>query len=220
MCVAGCSSDPLPSPADNNAVNQTTAPNLSGELAALNDAFLQSPSDPNELNAGFVRPVMVDAKVTHVIREDGVCYPADPEYQREHRAEVAVTAYSKTGRLEESHAAAWQYLADAPDAVEAALRSALWAECKKNFDEFMTQLDTDDPECEWDSMKDITDWSHLSSLDRQVYLYQVTILDRSDDDVAHVVFTFDVGWDDEHGLSVVMHKDKVLAVNGAGDFRF
>ena len=84
----------------------------------------------------------------------------------------------------------------------------------------MEELDLDDPDCEWESMKEIADWSSESSLDRQVQLYNISLLDGSAQGMAHVVFTFHIGWDEEHGLCIIMHKNKVLAVNGAGDHRF
>lgn len=189
-------------------------------MTSLAEEFSQSANDPDELNAEFIRPLMVEANVSHVFRQDGLCYPADPQYQRKRSNSVAVTAHSATGQLDSQHELAWKYIVDASDIVEFQLRSALWAECKKNFDEFIAEIELDDPECEWESMKNITDWSSESSLDRQVYLYHISLLDSSEHNVAHVVFTFDIGWDDEHGLCVVMHKDRVLAINGAGDHCF
>lgn len=162
---------------------------------------------------------MMDSKVTHVIRQDGLCFPSDPKYQRKWHENVDVTAYSETQRVERHHELSWQYLSDNSDVIESRLRIALWKECQKNFNEFMKEIELDDSDCEWESMQHI-DWSDKSSLDRQVYLYGVTLLDSLENEIAHAVFTFDIGWDDEHGLCVIMHADKVLAVNGAGDFRF
>ena len=170
---------------------------------------------------------MDDAKVRYVLRQDGFCWAADvqEQHRRESQLGFRVDARSESHQVEASHERAWQYLLDNRTMVESSLRKAVWGECHENFQEFLGNVesvladpDVEPQECEWESMKQF-DWADSAALDRQVNLYAIDLFLQRDG-IAYCAFTFDIGWDQEHGLCVVMHRDKVLAVNGAGDFRF
>lgn len=73
---------------------------------------------------------------------------------------------------------------------------------KKNFDEAIAkhQLDT------------------TEGVRKQVELSEIGFLEQGKDEHSYVSFDFDCGWDDEHGISILMHQDKVLAISSCADF--
>ena len=72
---------------------------------------------------------------------------------------------------------------------------------------------------EWDAIKNVIDWNSSAALDYQLYLFNITLLENSTNDVGFAVYNFNVGWDEEHGLCIAMKRDKVASVSGLGDYR-
>lgn len=118
--------------------------------------------------------------------------------------------------LGEYHENAWNFIQENSNSIEQELRRKLWVVCHSNFSEFTEALETDDEE--WIRMKDAVDWEAKSSLEVQVELTSITLIDDGIDEIGFSCFDFSVGWDDEHGISVLMHKDNVLAASCCGDF--
>lgn len=61
-------------------------------------------------------------------------------------------------------------------------------------------------------MPNITDASQFSKL---IGLSFIHVLDISKEGVAYVGYEFGCNWDDEHGLGIMTHKDRVIEIGGA-----
>jgi len=185
--------------------------------SAFAHQFSQYEAHPENLTAQLPRPIMQQCRVTHVFRQDGICHLWEEFANDPWTPNVTVDAYSQTQTLETHHTLAWQHILTNSVAIEKRLRTLLWKDCRSNIKEFFAELEIDDPECQWANMKDITDWRKASALDYQICLKHMALLDSRSRGIAHIAFTFDIGWDMEHGFCAVMHKNRVLAVNDDTD---
>lgn len=177
-----------------------------------------------KFTATIPRPFMKESKVVYVLRQDGLCYPDDGPIKSEWSPDVSLEIDSESRKIEPAHEAAWKFVIDERNAVGSIVRKAAWERCKRNYKEFLSELedslqhpDVEPHECQWESMKKI-DWASPASLDLQVCLNRITLFERKE--LVCVAFDFSVGWDDEHGMSVITHRDNVVAINGAADFGF
>jgi hypothetical protein len=80
----------------------------------------------------------------------------------------------------------------------------------------IASAEDDDPD--WQEIKDAERWDDESALDSQIELTGIGLVDDGFDDVGFSIFDFAVGWDDEHGISILMHKSHVLAASSQADF--
>lgn len=55
------------------------------------------------------------------------------------------------------------------------------------------------------------------ALHTRVRLYDVCITDRVKSGVAHVEYSFNCAWDQEHGLLIVLHRDRLVFSGLSGD---
>lgn len=183
-------------------------------MSLFHDSFEQDNDYPEWYHSHAERPVLVDARVKYCIWGGGQCFAED---DRESNDTIALTAYCETGAgFGSVQEACWNYIKSHTDLIEKELRRKLWAICRENFEEFLASIDGDDTE--WLELKDIAEWEHPSSLDLQVELVGIGMFDHGFDEVGFCTFDFDVGWDEEHGLSILMHKGNVLAASCSADF--
>ncbi|HEX8340904.1 MAG TPA: hypothetical protein VF624_08355 [Tepidisphaeraceae bacterium] len=54
-------------------------------------------------------------------------------------------------------------------------------------------------------------------LESRVRLASVQVTDREKQGVAYIEYDFNCAWDDEHGLLIVLHKDRLVYSGGSGD---
>jgi hypothetical protein len=54
---------------------------------------------------------------------------------------------------------------------------------------------------------------------QQILLRSVCLLRQADRDLAYLSLDFDCGWDVEHGISLLLHKNQVVSTANRGDFR-
>ncbi len=109
--------------------------------------------------------------------------------------------------------AALQYLTDHPDQIRAALFAALADEYPKLKE--MYGLDPDDPEMlEWfPEVREPKDFARVFGVGN------LFVLDERYEGVAYLGLECGCTWDDEHGLGIVLHRDRVIEV-GQADIAF
>jgi len=114
------------------------------------------------------------------------------------------------------HEKAWDYIVAHGADVERSLRRKLWRECFRSYQEFVKEVDPRD--CGWLAIKNAQPWDREESLDAQVELISIEWVDDGFDEVGFSIYEFGVGWDEEHGASILMHKTGVLAASVGLDF--
>jgi hypothetical protein len=130
---------------------------------------------------------------------------------------ITVTAHLEEGNsIGSFHENCWNYVIENATTIERELRRKLWPLCKENFDYFIQCVKSDNPA--WLEARNATDWNSPSSLDLQVSFEDITIFDDGFDETGFCIFSFEVPWDPEHGCSILMHKDRVIAVGQYADF--
>jgi len=88
--------------------------------------------------------------------------------------------------------------------------------CLDNYHTFAEYVDPSDEA--WQQIQGNEEWTNEKSLDTQIELIGINLLDRGFDEIGFSLFDFAVGWDEEHGVSILMHRNRVLAASGLGDF--
>lgn len=111
---------------------------------------------------------------------------------------------------------AWDFIIGRSDAIEAALRRKLFAWHRKQLSQFS---DEDLPHVRglqkyWKVVERQVAMEEPSAVDRLFNLVGIGLADSGLDDIGFSSFEFQTGWDRDHGLSVVMHRDRVLAAGG------
>ncbi len=111
---------------------------------------------------------------------------------------------------------AWEFILAHPAAVEAALRRKLFAWHRKRLAQFR---DEDLPHVRglqkyWKVVEQQVAMEEPSAVDHLFKLVGIGLADSGLDDSGFSSFEFQTGWDRDHGLGVVMHRNRVLAADG------
>lgn len=131
--------------------------------------------------------------------------------------EVVVSSYSNNGNgfcmYQER---AWSFIADEALAVEASLRRKLYALHQKSLKQFIEEILPDFRRMKnyWNAIEDKLDWHDSSAVDHLYKLVGVGLVDNGLDECGFSSFEFQTGWDQDHGVGILMHKDRVLAAGG------
>ena len=104
-------------------------------------------------------------------------------------------------------AEAYQYLLAHEQAISTAVRSSIY----EVYPDWREEYGLDEEEAA-ELMPDIEGPDQLKTL---IGLANVHILPVAKDGVGYVGFELGCTWDDEHGLGVMMHKDRVVKLGGA-----
>lgn len=133
------------------------------------------------------------------------------------RDRLSVEAYCENDNgFGSYHEKAWKFITSNPTQIERELRRKLWPSCLQNYLEFVANVQPDDEN--WQQIKDRERWDQPSAIDSQVELTSIGLIDDGFDDIGFTLFEFEVGWDEEHGFSILMHRDRVLAASCGADF--
>ncbi len=129
---------------------------------------------------------------------------------------VQVACYAAEQGVGSAHEKAWDYLLNHAAAIEAALRRKLKARHAKSLQSF---VENDLPEMKslqkyWKEIQGQVDVESSMALDQFFKLVSIGLADHGLDECGFVAFDFQTGWDRDHGLEIVMHKDRVLAAGG------
>ena len=145
---------------------------------------------------------------------------ADPSCPsaRDPGSDVEVSLYEDSGTgLGSLQERAWEFLLAHPAAVEAALRRKLLAWHGKRMASFLAEdLPGAPPEYQkyWKVVERRVVLGEPSAVDHLFKLVGVGLADSGLDECGFSSFEFQTGWDRDHGLGVVMHRDRVLALGG------
>lgn len=132
-------------------------------------------------------------------------------------SEVEVASYSAEGNgFGEFQERAWAFIVANAAAIETALRRKLFAWHKKQLAQFR---DEDLPNVKtllkhWKEIERQVPVDDPSAIDHLFKLIAIGLADSGLDECGFSSFEFQTGWDRDHGLGVLMHKDRVLAAGG------
>jgi hypothetical protein len=140
---------------------------------------------------------------------------------RDPSSQVEVALYADAGNGYGSlHERAWEFVLAHSAAIEAALRRKLFAWHGKQMASFLTEdLPDAPPEYQkyWKVVERQVALGDPSAVDQLFKLVSVGLADSGLDDCGFSSFEFQTGWDRDHGLGILMHKDRVLAAGGMGE---
>lgn len=144
----------------------------------------------------------------------------DPSSPTAHHpgSDVAVSLYADDGNgyggLQER---AWEFILAHLAAIEAALRRKLFAWHRKRMTQFREEDLPGAPEEYqeyWAVAEKQVVLGEPVAVDHLFKLVGIGLADSGLDDCGFSSFEFQTGWDRDHGLGVLMHKDRVLAAGG------
>lgn len=136
---------------------------------------------------------------------------------RDPGSDVEVVQYSASGNgFGSFQELAWEFILAHPAAIEAALRRKLFAWHGKRMKQ---HLDEDLPHVPalqkyWKAVERQVALGEPTAVDQLFKLVGIGLADSGLDECGFSSFEFQTGWDRDHGLGVVMHRDRVLAVGG------
>lgn len=136
---------------------------------------------------------------------------------RDAGSEVEVVLYNAAGNgFGTLHERAWEYILAHAPAIEVALRRKLFAWHGKRMAQHREE---DLPHVKslqayWKEIEKRVPLEAPAAVDHLFKLVGVGLADSGLDECGFSSFEFQTGWDRDHGLGVVMHKDRVLAVGG------
>lgn len=136
---------------------------------------------------------------------------------RDPGAEVEVVMYSCSGNgFGGFQERAWGFVLANAAAIEAALRRKLFAWHGKRMAQ---HRDEDLPHVKalqkyWSRVEQLVPLGEPAAVDHLFKLVGVGLADSGLDECGFSSFEFQTGWDRDHGLGVLMHRDRVLAAGG------
>jgi hypothetical protein len=178
--------------------------------------FKQHPRDPYWYEQEIAKPVFKTAVVRYMLYPDGQVF-VEPIATPSTTVSASLYCNDHKGISGDSERA-WTDILARPEVYEKELTRKLWAISKANFTHFLAAHKKHHPPDRWNEIKHIVDFSTQEALETQCSLCGITILQPGLDHKSTVAFDFRVGWDPEHGISVLMHDGRVLAASGRGDF--
>ena len=182
-------------------------------MSFFHDQFAADVKYPDWYHWTTVKPLFQNAVVQYVppYRED-----------EEGSSEVEVEAFCENGNeFGDYHEHAWDFIVGNATTVEANLRRKLFVHHLKGYRGFVDQCVPGFNEGEmdeWNEIKNTIDWDTPAAIDHLYQLTSIGLLDDGIDDCGYCYFNFISGWDEEHGISILMHKSGVLAAGGISEF--
>jgi hypothetical protein len=133
--------------------------------------------------------------------------------------EVVIYAYSGNGFNSGYQERAWEFLLANASAIEIALRRKLYEWHKKQLAQHREEDLPHVPEYQkyWKKIEKQVPFEEPSAIDQLFKLVRVGLADSGLDECGFSSFEFQTGWDRDHGLGVLMHRDRVLAAGGMGE---
>jgi hypothetical protein len=201
-------------------------------MSAFLDNFRPDPDMPDIRRVWrTAKPLLRDAVVTYA--------PFEPDYAklkvsksrgpsndpscpsaRDAGTDIDVVLYSHTDAFGAPHERAWNFILDHRERIEVALRRKLFARHTKYLRQL---LDEELPgathlQKHWKKIESRVRWDDPSAVDHLFKLVAVGLADSGLDDCGFSSFEFQTGWDRDHGLGILMHRDRVLTAGGMTEF--
>lgn len=133
--------------------------------------------------------------------------------------DVVLYAYSGNGFDSGYQERAWEFLLGNAAGIETDLRRKLSAWHIKRMAQHREEDLPHVPELQtyWKKIEKQMSFEAPSAIDRLFKLVGVGLADSGLDECGFSAFEFQTGWDRDHGLGVLMHRDCVLAAGGMGE---
>lgn len=160
-------------------------------------------------------PTLADCYIKWTIDPDGIEGPLEDERPTKRRGEttLVVKSASKSGPGVEQRQAFDFLLANEAKVGKSVLKYLLEETKESYWDQVLPPADDTSP----GDKKRIKRLQTAVGFRELVELTGVTILGQSKDCCAYVVFDFNSALDEEHGFSVLMHRDQPLSFAGSGE---
>lgn len=136
---------------------------------------------------------------------------------RDAGTEIEVVMYAGSGNgFGSFQELAWEFILAHPAAIEVALRRKLFAWHRKQMAQHREEDLPHVPEYQkyWKVVERQVALEEPTAVDRLFKLVGVGLADSGLDECGFSSFEFQTGWDRDHGLGVLMHRDRVLAAGG------
>jgi hypothetical protein len=200
-------------------VSKRTATKKQATGNAFLAAFAQEPGYPDWYSQVVPKPIFKQSSVCAEIWEDGQVLQTGNAARK---PTITVRAYCENGNgLGTYQDKAWSHFLERAEHYESRLRSLLWTRAKQNFHaavEANAADSTINPPGRWEEVTTLADFTKAESLDLQVSLGEIGLIDQGPQRTGFICFDFQIGWDGEHGLSILMHRGKIVGVGGKADF--
>jgi hypothetical protein len=171
-------------------------------------------------------PSLAACRILFSVWWDGEIY--EDSNQSEATDSVSVMVFNKTDCIPSlAQSAAHLYLKQNQNAISAAVLQALNAYSISNIEEvrrtdpaILEQFNNADAKIleKFNNAIAKNQLDTIEGVKKQVKLIEIGFLEQEKNEHAYVSFDFNCGWDEEHGVSVLMHKNQVLAISGCADF--
>jgi hypothetical protein len=184
------------------------------------------------------KPFFLKSHILYSLRPDGILYlEKTKELTEQNVIEIMIETEEHT-EIAESHHKAWQFILENLATLEQNITNRLHQISQENFAEFLEaraeseqkeseyeyeiaeddDIEWEDEEGDWNTVKDQEDWNSIECLHKQISLSSIAILECAYNEVALTSFNFRVGWDEEHGVSILTYREKVLDDAGMSEF--
>jgi hypothetical protein len=105
------------------------------------------------------------------------------------------------------HVNAYNYLTQHQDTIKDTILASLLVKYKDIQEQYGYDAE--------DAASIMPDVDHVSQFKSLIGLSTVHLLNVNKDETAYVGYQFGCTWDDEHGLGIMTHKDKIIQIGGA-----
>lgn len=136
---------------------------------------------------------------------------------RDLSSEIQVTMYNASDNgFGDTQERAWDYILAHASAIEPVLRRKLFAWHRKRMAQHCEEDLPHVPALQkyWKQVQQHVQLEELSAVDKLFKLVGIGLADTGLDECGFSSFEFQTGWDRDHGLGIVMHRDRVLAAGG------
>jgi hypothetical protein len=167
-----------------------------------------------------VAPPYPDYPKMKVSRHGPDTSPSCPS-ARDASSEIEVHSYADSGSgfgtsYQEK---AWEFMLAHAPTIEAALRRKLFAWHRKQLMQFREE---DLPTAKalqkyWETIEKQVPVEEPAAVNHLFKLVVISLNDSGLDEYGFIAFEFQTGWDHDHGVGILMHRDRVLAAGAMGE---
>lgn len=128
--------------------------------------------------------------------------------------QVAVFTFERNAAKIDKQEKAWEYLLENASVIESALRRRLVSVQAASISQMDEELADGGPFQEhWDMIQRAIP-NPTTNIDRFFKLVGICLATTGLDECGFVGFEFQTAWDKDHGLEILMHKDRVITMGG------
>ena len=173
--------------------------------------FKREEKDEPFLRATMARNVFKDCAVRVMLDPSG----SFDDYPGNQEESIRLTAYCETaGKIVDCQKAAFNHFIENALRYETRLLNYLLLKVKENL---TAAIDAEDsPKLQAfikkHSLRDV------SGLKKQISWCGLGLFDHGWEDIGFVTLDFHCSWDVEHGISILMHRDRIIAEGGLGEW--